>query len=103
MKATAEEREQIDEFFFLFRDMLDDVFLYPCIDKKTGTRRMAICVADRENDTIYVKGLYFLPYDPLYNRISLVEPELGVLMEKPPGWFHRRMNKVVNFFRYWRQ
>ena len=98
IEATKEQHEQINEFFYIIRNHLNDVLLCPCLDKKTGIIRLALCIGDRENNLIYVKGLYFLPNDPIFKRFELLEPDEFVITEKSPGLIGRIKKRIVNYF-----
>jgi hypothetical protein len=100
LKATPQEREQIATFFRMITEYFNDILLYPVIDEKTGTERMAICIADREEDTVYVVGLWFLEDDSLADRMVFKEDVPKVLNRKPPGFLRRRFWKLRNFVRH---
>lgn len=100
LKPTAQQREQIEDFFHVITDRYEDILLHPIIDEKTGVERLAVCVADREDRNIYMLGIWFLPNDPLYKRFSFKEIDKSILLRKPPGLLGRFVWRIKNIVRH---
>lgn len=94
--ATPAQREQIHDFFVLMNDHLDDVVLYPVIDKRTGEERLAVCLVreDEGEHSLYMLGLWLLPgTDSLFDQMTFKEEDSPVVTRRE-NFFVRLFNKL---------
>lgn len=98
MKSTPEQREQIDFFFGNIQHNIQNIVLYPIIDKKTSAERLGICIVDRSNgdNNIYLLGILFLWEDKLQNRFEFKEFGSDIIKERPANFAKKLWIRIKN-------
>lgn len=97
LKATPQQLQQVEDFFYVINHEMNNLLLHPVVDEKTGVERLGICVANRSTGDVYMLGLWFLPKDNLYKRFAF-KLDNKIITKRPPFWVWRficRLKKYI--------